>query len=765
MSAHTDSVYQINQVVVARVERVFPFGVFVRLPNGTQAYVRKRELTQAGNVDPRQVILEGEEIKAVVIAQAEPDRNLELSVRRAEPDPWDAFARSSKVNDTVTATVKNLVSGGAFVQIVPGVDGFIPLGELAPWRVEQPDDLLWVGDQVEAMITRLDRQARRVRLSIRQQVKHQAKVGEVLEFLGKGEAVDEEALDEEQTGSVEKKEEAVAPVIAERVGRVLVVDDHEEVREPLVQWLRRLGFATEGAGSPDQALARLQEMDYGLTLIDLDLSGEDGLGIIKAIEQVASDTLVAVMSTPERIAQRSGELSALGVIDAFFKPLNLDEIREMLIRLGRGEMSGSLWLPMPDLGEEEAKSSFQRLAETMRSGLSLAARFKGGLKELVRFARAEEGLVFHLDLDSQQVSIVAQVGGLALNQEAIYTLGESPVKDLIREGGEIFETHVSRWTRRQFSKLLDLLPFESCLGVPIPAGGEVEHALFLFHRKPDAFARYRLRDARAMAMLFSVALESQALEQRIRSVSPLLLSGQLAAGFSHEVYNKMSGLEIQLRNLLADCERLEQGPECHQSAESFDFVELSQATDQLLDLALDLKDTVELFRELIQAEQEEEVYVNEVVQRTVQLLRPIARRHRVRIDLKLASDLPPITGSAVRLQQVFTNLMLNAVQHTAQKMEQWSEGRGMLQVATGREVEKERPIWVRFADNGPGIHRELWENIFALGFSTRPEGTGLGLFIARSLVESMGGIICVEQSLIPSGTTFRVELPTVKRET
>lgn len=202
MSIHADSAYQIDQVVVARVEQVFHFGVFVCLPDGTRAYVRKRELTQARNLDPRQVVSEGQEIRAVVIALAEPGQELELSVCRAEPDPWDTFVQTFKVQDTVTATVKNLSAEGVFVQLIPGVDGFIPLAELAPWPVEQPDDLLWVGDQVKAMITHLDRRTSRLRLSIRGQMKQQAKVGKVLEFLRGRQVVGEEPLDKEQTGSI-----------------------------------------------------------------------------------------------------------------------------------------------------------------------------------------------------------------------------------------------------------------------------------------------------------------------------------------------------------------------------------------------------------------------------------------------------------------------------------------------------------------------------------------------------------------------------------
>jgi len=757
--------YRIDQSVVARVEQIYPFGVFARLPDGTKAYVRKRELTLSGNLDPQQVVADGDEFQAVVVALAKPGQSLELSVRRAEPDPWEKVAQKLQVRDTVTAEVKRLSAKGVLVQVKPGVDGFVPLSELAPWTVENPHDLLWVGDQVEAMITRLDTKTKRMRLSIRRQMKLQARVREVLDFLSEKQVREEEsspatghtAVAEDGMSALDETDEALEAEVRERVGRVLVVDDHDEVRKPLVAWLRHLGISAEGAKSPAEALACARVSDHGLAIVDLDLSGEDGLDLIQALARLTPHIRVAVMSSPEWIAQCIQQLASLGVIDVFVKPLDLEDIRDALIKLGHGE-TDLAWLSTFKPSGEKVESPFQRLGETMRSGISLAARFEAGLMELVRMARAEVGLVFHLDPISQQVSIVAQVGEPAPDPEAIYALTESPVKDVIRERCTVFETHVSRQAQSRFSNLSALVPFESCVGAPVLASDTVQYAVFLFHRATDAFSHHRVRDAQAMAVLFSVAVESQAIEGRLRAVNPFLLSGQLAAGFGHEVYNKMSGLEIQLRNLQADCGRLKQGEEI------FDVDALGRTTDQLLDVALDLKRAVTLFRELIRAEQEETVDVHAVLQRAVLLLRPIARRHRVRIEMEPAAGLPPVSTSAVRLQQVFVNLMLNAVQHTEIKMRRWPEGRGILQITTAWEQEGTRPVRVRFADNGPGIHRQLWEKIFALGFSTRPQGTGLGLFIARSLVESMDGKICVEQSPVPSGATLRVELPAARTQ-
>lgn len=72
---------QVGQVVTVRVERVYPFGVFVRLPDGAPGYVRWRELTQGGHWDPAKVVAEGQEVEAVVVALPTERRVTEVSLR------------------------------------------------------------------------------------------------------------------------------------------------------------------------------------------------------------------------------------------------------------------------------------------------------------------------------------------------------------------------------------------------------------------------------------------------------------------------------------------------------------------------------------------------------------------------------------------------------------------------------------------------------------------------------------------------------------
>jgi signal transduction histidine kinase len=355
------------------------------------------------------------------------------------------------------------------------------------------------------------------------------------------------------------------------------------------------------------------------------------------------------------------------------------------------------------------------------------------------------GLLFQLDPDSHAISIPIQIGIGQLNPSAIYGLRESPVNDVIKEETPIFENRVIGKVRARFDKLLNLLAFKSCIGIPILVQGEVHHSAFFFHSDADAFPYTRLRDAQAGALLLSAILTEESIQARLGSLNPMLLSGQLAASFGHDVFNKITALELETRNLTAR-----------------DQTDTEVSSQKLLDLVLDLKNTAQAFQQMLRTkEQMETLDTNTVVQRATVLLRDLARKERTQIVLKLASGLPSARGNSILLQQAFLNIMLNAIQQMAQKAEKlnWT-GKHTLEITS---LLKENNIQIRFKDNGPGIHKESLRKIFVPGFSTRG-GSGLGLYIARSFVQMLGGMLQVEETFVPLGTTFLVELPPTERE-
>jgi signal transduction histidine kinase len=119
---------------------------------------------------------------------------------------------------------------------------------------------------------------------------------------------------------------------------------------------------------------------------------------------------------------------------------------------------------------------------------------------------------------------------------------------------------------------------------------------------------------------------------------------------------------------------------------------------------------------------------------------------------RLADDLPYPDLVADRVQQVFLNLVLNAVEAMP--------GGGELTVAT-RYDENTDEVVVAFKDDGPGIPKNVLPNIFDPFFSTKSEGTGLGLFVSQNIVQEHGGRIEVEGEE-GEGSTFIVRLPVSK---
>lgn len=756
--------YAVGQHVAGIVEKLLPYGLFIRLQDGTRAYIRRRELTWAGNIDPRLVWKPGDEIGADIIALAAPGHTMELSYRRTQPDPWFDFSAQHHNGDVVAGTVKNITEHGVFVEVRPGVDGLVPLAEMTSWEITQPDGLLWLGDHIEAIITHIDSRTRKLKLSVQARLRQIEIVAGIMnnyDLLAPTERVNSYS---DVFNQAETKVEEITPLIMtseaeptdiERVGPILVVDDYSEIRRPLIEWLRHQGYTVAEAESAETALDRIDRAIYGLVLVDLHLPGIDGLAFLDQLRQRHFSGYTALMSAAEWLAERQEAIEQAGVAEVLVKPLDLSELGQLLAKISRDEpFSGrSPVIAAP----ASAPPSYQQLAAALGTGRSLSRQFRRGLETLLATTPATTGLIFRLDPISRAVSIMAQAGRAHFSDdEVFYSLWESPVGDVMVEAAPLLENNARGPAAERFRKLLQLLSFESCLGIPIEAHGEVHHALFLLHDRPDAFTRYHLRDTLAAGALFAVAIEREAMEQRFRSLNKVMLSGQMASGFSHEVYNKMSGLEIQLHNLRLDCRRYENNPQ-----PPAQLKEISQTADELLTTFNDLRHTVELFQQLMRAERGCLVTINDIVQQAVTLLQPVLRKNKIKVETDLSPDAPIMIANIVQLKQAFLNIMLNAVQQMVLK-----PGRAnLLTISTAyQQAQAPLPLQIRFVDTGPGIHRRLWERVFGLGFTTRLGGTGQGLYITRSLIESQGGQVSIERSVIPLGTTFLVKLPVVVAE-
>lgn len=744
---HGQKSYLVGEQVTVTLEKIYPYGVFVRLDANTRGFIRRRELSLSGDVDPKLCFAAGQSIEAVIIALPATGRLLELSHRQVLPDPWQEIPHQFQLGAVVAATVKHLRPAGIYVEIMTGVRGFVPRTELPKWvEATAVEQIWWEGDQIEAVITRIDHADHLILLSIRQRLQQRTQAEQVLRFLDQH---PEPIATETITVTAQSIFEPAATI--GQGEHIVVVENVPLLREQLIAWLNKRGFVAEGAA--DLATARLYlQQPAWLILVDIDLDGENGLHLIQEIEQTLPQTSVAVMSTPDWLEQESIRLASLRLAEVFTKPLNMNEISGFLQKLLNGEKDSPK--PLTEFAVAPGTKPLSVLEPLPKESWSSVAQLNTRLTQLVEDTKAELGLLFHIDPASHIVSVVTSSGALPFDRTRLTDMLDSPIKDVIQEGKPVYDLRVSAEAKAKYRKLLLLAPFESCIGVPVAVWGEANHALFLLHRAQDAFSYYRVRDAQASAALCAAVLERERLEQRLGRLAGLLLSGQLAAVLAHEVFNKMSSLEISLLNLQTDCDQL--GHDVANLAASAKYKEMQQTVAGLLDAHKSLKSTVTLFQQLMRTSRTGAIDVNAVIREAEALVRPLAHKYSIKVAVKLEPALPKFYGNALQLQQVFLNIMLNAVQQMVQSP---SEGR-RLEVTTSHEQDdSQAAIFIRFRDDGPGIHRHLWERIFDLGFTTRTGGSGLGLYIARSLVAANGGEIQVEHSAIPVGTVFTVTLP------
>jgi len=148
--------------------------------------------------------------------------------------------------------------------------------------------------------------------------------------------------------------------------------------------------------------------------------------------------------------------------------------------------------------------------------------------------------------------------------------------------------------------------------------------------------------------------------------------------------------------------------------------------------------------------QRQSVDVDEIIGEMVLLLRGEANEYAVSIRTDLAADLPKITADRVQLQQVLMNLMLNGI-------EAMKETGGVLTVKTGRGEGGQ--VLISVSDTGVGLPAGRADEIFNAFFTTKPQGSGMGLAISRSIVESHGGRLWAT-SHDGRGATFHFTLPT-----
>ena len=148
------------------VKSLTSYGAFVDI-GGVDGMVHVSELSWGRIHQPSEVVSVGDEIDVYVINFDREKRKISLGYKDPDANPWTMFTSRYAVGDTAEVKIVKLMSFGAFAEVLPGVDGLIHISQIADHRIEKPEDVLRVGDVVEAKITAIDEEKHKISLSIR----------------------------------------------------------------------------------------------------------------------------------------------------------------------------------------------------------------------------------------------------------------------------------------------------------------------------------------------------------------------------------------------------------------------------------------------------------------------------------------------------------------------------------------------------------------------------------------------------------------------
>jgi PAS domain S-box-containing protein len=218
--------------------------------------------------------------------------------------------------------------------------------------------------------------------------------------------------------------------------------------------------------------------------------------------------------------------------------------------------------------------------------------------------------------------------------------------------------------------------------------------------------------------------------------------GELTASFAHEIKQPIAAAVTDARTCLRWLAR-----------DRPDIEEAREAASRIIKDVTVASEITSRIHSLFKKEelQRQLVDVNEIIREMIALLRGEAGRYSISIHTELTTDLPNIRGDRVQLQQVFMNLMINAID----AMHEMNAARD-LTIKSQRNPEDQ--LLVSVSDNGVGLPPQHADKIFDAFFTTKSQGTGMGLPISRSIIESHGGSLWASPNS-ERGTTFQFTLP------
>jgi signal transduction histidine kinase len=381
------------------------------------------------------------------------------------------------------------------------------------------------------------------------------------------------------------------------------------------------------------------------------------------------------------------------------------------------------------------------------------------LERLRRHLGFEIAVLFSINKPHRLVTIVDCSGDeQLLHSVAISQLIYSPVRDVAEDGRTLAVNEIQSSNRDRYRYLIELYPsLTSFIGVPVRTNLPTDYALFALDRHAHTIGPEHKIYVESAALVLGSYLEHEAFHERSLLIQRSALIGHLTRGMVHEINNLVGPLHSRLDNLQS---RLKPTAKKQGQIKPIEL-DNTAVVEELIEIQNNVRkiiNTTRMFGRIAAKGRNEVLRIDEIINETIHFMRDISDQSRVRITFDPPEQLLIIRNQAAALEQVVLNVLLNAVQQIAE-LQAEAGGRVHVWIEPPFEQGGRMVFQILFRDNGPGIHVGLWNRIFEAGYTTRSDGSGIGLYISWNLMEEMGGRIFVKESHILSGTTFCLEIP------
>ncbi len=159
--------YPVGSRITGKVRNFTTYGAFVEMEEGIDGMIHVSDMSWTRKINhPSEVLQKGQVVEAIVLEIDAQNQRISLGLKQAQTDPWSSIASAYQIGQIVKGKVSKIASFGAFVELEDGVDGLVHISQISKQRIEKVKDALKVGQEVEARIVKIDREERRIGLSI-----------------------------------------------------------------------------------------------------------------------------------------------------------------------------------------------------------------------------------------------------------------------------------------------------------------------------------------------------------------------------------------------------------------------------------------------------------------------------------------------------------------------------------------------------------------------------------------------------------------------